>query len=251
MTGGPSACRCCRRLSPRPGAGRGDQLPDLQAETAARVATLPARGAAPRGAAASLAHALGSAARGAAPGGRTSATGVLEMRPRRARLRTAVVRRVPQECPGGILLPGPQLLPLVREEEAALVGRAARGCAAARGAPPRGAHHPTPVAAAVSATAGAARRARPRWRRGGQGARPPRERRERRAARDRGLRRHCGRSPSVASASTSDHQRRRPKPRRLLAQVGGRRPAGTEARPPALPLVPPSRRTALPATAVS
>jgi hypothetical protein len=161
VTGGPSACRCCRRLSPRPGAGRGDQLPDLQAETIPRVAPLPARGGAPRGIAASLARSFRSAARAAAPGGRASATGVLEVRSRRTRLRTAVVRRVPEECPGDILLPRPYLLPLVREEEAAAVGRvAARGCAAARGAPPRGAHHPAPVAPAVSPPAGATRRAR-------------------------------------------------------------------------------------------
>jgi transposase-like zinc-binding protein len=47
-----------RRLSPRLRAGRGDQLPGLQAEAAAGVASLAARGAAPRGTAASLAHPL-------------------------------------------------------------------------------------------------------------------------------------------------------------------------------------------------
>jgi len=73
---------------------------------------------------------------------------------------------------------------------------------------PLGAHHPAPVAPAVPAPAGAARRARPCRRRGGHGAGPPRERRKRRAARDRGLGRQRGRSPAVASASTPYHHRR-------------------------------------------
>ena len=97
----------------------------------------------------------------------------VEVRPVGARLRTAVVRRVPQERSGRLLLPRAQLLPLVREEEAAAVGG---------------------------------------------------ERRRRRAARDRGLGRHRGRPPAMASAPAPDHNRRRP---RQGTARGTRRRSGT------------------------
>src|SRR5262245_48163303 len=88
-----AALSCRRCLSPRLWAGRGDQLPCLQAEAATRVAALPPRGGAPRGGAASLASPVRAAARAAAPGGRTSAAGVPEVRPPRARVCAAVVLR--------------------------------------------------------------------------------------------------------------------------------------------------------------
>jgi hypothetical protein len=77
-----SLCRRC--LSPRLRAGSGDQWSRLQSQAAARVAALSVRGAAPRGAVASLPHTLRPPARAAAPSGRTGATGVPEVRPARA-----------------------------------------------------------------------------------------------------------------------------------------------------------------------
>ena len=96
-----------------------------------------------------MAYALSAAARAAAPGGRAGATGVPEVRPCRTRLRTALVLAVPQERARRLLLPGPQLLPLLREEEAPVGGVDARGRADARRTPPCGAHDPTPAASAV------------------------------------------------------------------------------------------------------
>jgi hypothetical protein len=97
VTGGPSACRSCRRLSPRPGAGRGDQLPGLPAAEASRVAALPARvpsvvvavegRAPPGGAAAAVARPLRPLSRAAATGRGTGAAGVLAVRFARAWLR--------------------------------------------------------------------------------------------------------------------------------------------------------------------
>src|SRR4029450_4432057 len=93
-----------------------------------------------------MACALPAAAPDAAAGCRAGVAGVPEVRPAGARLRTALVLAVPQERARRLLLSGPHLLPLVREEEAALVGRVvARGRAPARRAPPRGAHDPAPA----------------------------------------------------------------------------------------------------------
>jgi hypothetical protein len=60
-----------------------------------------------------LARPLRPEAWAAASGGRSSAAGVLEVRPARARFCAAVVRRVPQKRSGRLLLPRPQPLPFL------------------------------------------------------------------------------------------------------------------------------------------
>jgi hypothetical protein len=76
---------------------------------------------------------------------------VPQVRSPRARLRAAVVRGVSKERARRLLLPGPLLLPFLREEEAAPLGRmAARGAARPRGSPSPRARHPAPAAAIVS-----------------------------------------------------------------------------------------------------
>ena len=105
VAGGPSACRSCRRLSPRPGAGRGDHLPGLAAAAASRLAALPARRASPGGAAAGVARPLCPSARAAAVGRGAGATGVPALWAARAWLRQALVRRVPAQRAGRLLLP--------------------------------------------------------------------------------------------------------------------------------------------------
>ena len=167
VAGGLSACRSCRRLSPRPGAGRGDQLPGLPAAEASRLASLPARRAPPGGAAAGLAFSLRPPARAAASGRGAGAAGVPALRAARARLRSPVVLRVPAQRARRLLLPRQVVLPLVREEATDPLGRVAvRGGARQDRPPPRRADHPAAAPPAAAPAARAAHRAR--------GAPPPR-----------------------------------------------------------------------------
>ena len=128
-------------------------MPGLQAEASARLAALPARRAPSRGVAAGLAGALRPAPRPAAGGGRACVAGVPALRPARARLRPALVRPVPKERTGRLLLPQPQLLPLLREEEAVALGRVGERRSRGRSRPPpRRPDHPAPAASVVPAS---------------------------------------------------------------------------------------------------
>jgi hypothetical protein len=184
---GPRAASCCRRrLSPRLRAGRGDHLPDLQAETGARVTTVPSRRAAPRGTAACLARSLRPAAWALASRGRAGAARVHALRPRRTRLRQALVSGVPDERALPVFVSRTIVLPVVREEEAAPVGGvAAEGGARARSASPRRHHHAAPPAGHLPQASGAPprpltvrrrspRRVRPQTARPRLGSRPSR-----------------------------------------------------------------------------
>ena len=137
----------------------GDQLPGLQAETGARVPALPSGRAAPRGAAAPLAHPLRSAAWPAAAGGRAGAARVHALWPRRTRLREALVWHVPDKRPLPVFMSRKVFLPVVREEASApLGGVASEGSARARSPSPCRPHHATPPARDLPQTAGASAR---------------------------------------------------------------------------------------------
>jgi hypothetical protein len=144
---GPDPSCSRRTLSHRLVGWCGDHLSGLQAETGARVPALPSGGAAPRGAAASLAHALCPTARPAAAGGQAGAARVPHVRGRFSWLRPALVWHVPDERALPVLLSRKVFLPVVREEAPAPVGGvAAEGGARARSASPRRLHHATPPA---------------------------------------------------------------------------------------------------------
>jgi tRNA-Thr(GGU) m(6)t(6)A37 methyltransferase TsaA len=103
---------------------------------AARVAALPTRGVPPRRVAAGVPGALRPEPRPAAGGGRAGAAGVAQVWPTRARLRAAMVRLLPPERPGCTLRSRPQLLPILRGEETAPLGRVAAHRSLGRGRPP-------------------------------------------------------------------------------------------------------------------
>jgi len=175
-------------LSRRQLGWRGDLCAGVPAASGAGVAAVPAGRAAPRGVPARVRGALRQGARPAPSRRRARAARVPHLWPRRAWLRTPLVRHVPDQRTLPVFLPRTKLLPVVREKEAALVGRvAAEGRARARAASARRSHH---AAAAARDLPQAARApARPFAVRRGGAQRVPQERgRSRHAAGYRRLR---------------------------------------------------------------
>ncbi len=143
-------------LSRRQVGWRGDLCAGLPSASGAGVPALPAGRTAHRGVSTRLSGAVRQGARPSTVCGRAGTPDVPHLWRRRAWLRTALVPHVPDERPRPVLLPGPLLLPVLREKEAAPVGRvAAREVAGSGAAPARGAHDAAPAATAVSEEAGA------------------------------------------------------------------------------------------------
>src|SRR5438128_1480695 len=134
-------------LSRRQLGWRGDLCAGVPAASGAGVPAVPSRRAAPRGAPAGVPGALRQAARPAPSRRRARAAGVHALRARGAWLRTSLVRHLSDERPLPVFLPGPELLPVLRNEEAAPVGGViAEGSARARAAPACCPHHAAPPA---------------------------------------------------------------------------------------------------------
>ncbi len=217
---GPLSSR--RALSHRLVGWCGDQLPGLQAETGARVPAVPSGGAAPGGAAASLAEALCPPAWPAAAGGRAGAARVPHVRSRFPWLRPALVPDVPDKRALPVLM-SRTFCPSWPDP---VGGVAARGGAGARSASACRAHHAPPPAGDLPEASGAPARPLPVRRRGRRRV-CPRTTRSRAPARCRRLRRHRRRPGPMASPRSPAGRavrRERGRPRSVPATPGSARP---------------------------
>ena len=143
-------------------AGRGDHLPGLQAEATAGVAALSPGRPASRGASSCLAPAVRPHPRPPASRRGARAAGVPHLWPGRTRLRPGLVLDLSDQLPDPLLLSWPLVLPVLREEALAAVGRVAPpGGPRAGPPPPRGRDHPASTASALPAPPRAAAGPRP------------------------------------------------------------------------------------------